>query len=32
MNRHANFKTSANAIVLLMRIVTGEDWNKIMVI
>jgi hypothetical protein len=28
--RHANFKSSPNAIVLLMRIVTGEDWNKIM--
>lgn len=28
--RHANFKTVPNAIVLLMRIVTGEDWNKIM--
>ncbi|KAJ8310369.1 hypothetical protein KUTeg_012234 [Tegillarca granosa] len=28
--RHANFKTSSNAIALLFRIVTGEDWNKIM--
>jgi hypothetical protein len=31
LGRHANFKSTANAIVLLMRIVTGEDWNKIMV-
>ncbi|CAF1925602.1 unnamed protein product [Rotaria magnacalcarata] len=30
LGRHANFKTVPNAIVLLMRIVTGEDWNKIM--
>lgn len=28
--RQANFKTALNAIVLLFRIVTGEDWNKIM--
>ena len=28
--RHANFKTTSNAIALLFRIVTGEDWNKIM--
>jgi hypothetical protein len=27
---HANFKTVPSAIVLLMRIVTGEDWNRIM--
>ena len=30
LGRHANFKSSPNAIVLLMRIVTGEEWNKIM--
>ncbi|KAK2154832.1 hypothetical protein LSH36_256g04076 [Paralvinella palmiformis] len=30
LGRHANFKTASNAIVLLFRIVTGEDWNKIM--
>ncbi|CAF1039990.1 unnamed protein product, partial [Didymodactylos carnosus] len=30
LGRHANFKNVPNAIVLLMRIVTGEDWNKIM--
>jgi len=28
--RHANFRTADQAIVLLFRIVTGEDWNKIM--
>ena len=28
--RHANFQTASTAIVLLFRIVTGEDWNKIM--
>lgn len=28
--RHANFKTASNGIVLLLRIVTGEDWNKIL--
>lgn len=31
LGRHANFRSSANAIVLLTRIVTGEEWNKIMV-
>lgn len=31
LGRHANFKSAPNAIVLLMRIVTGEEWNKIMV-
>jgi hypothetical protein len=31
LKRHANFKSATNAMVLLMRIVTGEDWNKIMV-
>ncbi|WAR27871.1 NALCN-like protein [Mya arenaria] len=30
LGRHANFKTTAHAIALLFRIVTGEDWNKIM--
>ncbi|KAL4219841.1 hypothetical protein ACF0H5_020252 [Mactra antiquata] len=30
LGRHANFKTTSNAIALLFRIVTGEDWNKIM--
>ena len=28
--RHANFRTARHALVLLFRIVTGEDWNKIM--
>jgi len=28
--RQANFQSALNAIVLLFRIVTGEDWNKIM--
>ncbi len=31
LSRHANFKSTDNAFILLMRIVTGEDWNKIMV-
>jgi len=31
LGRHANFNSPPNAFVLLMRIVTGEDWNKIMV-
>lgn len=30
LNRRANFKTSFNALILLFRITTGEDWNKIM--
>ena len=30
LNRHANFKTVPKAIAVLFRIVTGEDWNKIM--
>ncbi|XP_053403059.1 sodium leak channel NALCN-like [Mercenaria mercenaria] len=30
LGRHANFKTTSSAIALLFRIVTGEDWNKIM--
>lgn len=29
-NRHANFSTAGKAITVLFRIVTGEDWNKIM--
>lgn len=28
--RHANFSTAGKAITVLFRIVTGEDWNKIM--
>ena len=30
LNRHANFSTSWKAMLLLFRITTGEDWNKIM--
>ena len=30
MTRHANFRTAPNGIITLFRIVTGEDWNKIM--
>ncbi|XP_055869131.1 sodium leak channel NALCN-like isoform X2 [Biomphalaria glabrata] len=30
LGRQANFETAFNAILLLFRIVTGEDWNKIM--
>ncbi|XP_071140116.1 sodium leak channel NALCN-like isoform X2 [Mytilus edulis] len=30
LDRHANFQTASRAIALLFRIVTGEDWNKIM--
>ncbi|ESP00278.1 hypothetical protein LOTGIDRAFT_225940 [Lottia gigantea] len=30
LGRQANFETASNAIALLFRIVTGEDWNKIM--
>lgn len=30
LSRHANFRSVPNAIILLMRIVTGEEWNKIM--
>uniref|UniRef100_A0A3Q3IHB4 Sodium leak channel NALCN n=1 Tax=Monopterus albus TaxID=43700 RepID=A0A3Q3IHB4_MONAL len=30
INRHANFSTAGRAITVLFRIVTGEDWNKIM--
>ena len=31
LGRQANFRSSIDAILLLLRIVTGEDWNKIMV-
>ncbi|EDO45174.1 predicted protein, partial [Nematostella vectensis] len=30
INRYANFGTSFNAMILLFRVTTGEDWNKIM--
>ncbi|XP_041355861.1 sodium leak channel non-selective protein-like [Gigantopelta aegis] len=30
LGRHANFESAPNAVILLFRIVTGEDWNKIM--
>ena len=30
LNRHANFETGFKAVITLFRIVTGEDWNKIM--
>lgn len=30
LNRNANFKRCLNAMILLFRITTGEDWNKIM--
>ena len=30
MTRHANFRTAFSGILTLFRIVTGEDWNKIM--
>nr|KAG5701452.1 hypothetical protein BaRGS_032784 [Batillaria attramentaria] len=30
LGRHANFQTAPHAIMLLFRIVTGEDWNKIL--
>nr|XP_022339997.1 sodium leak channel non-selective protein-like isoform X3 [Crassostrea virginica] len=30
LGRQANFETTPMAIALLFRIVTGEDWNKIM--
>ena len=30
INRRVNFSTSYNALLLLFRITTGEDWNKIM--
>lgn len=30
INRYANFQTSFNAMMILFRITTGEDWNKVM--
>ncbi len=30
INRQANFKTSMNGIQMLFRIVTGEDWNRVL--
>lgn len=30
INLNANFETSFNAMILLFRIITGEDWNKVM--
>ncbi|KAF0306035.1 Sodium leak channel non-selective protein [Amphibalanus amphitrite] len=30
IGRQANFKTAPSSIVMLFRIVTGEDWNQIM--
>ncbi|KAG1701408.1 Sodium leak channel non-selective protein [Nymphon striatum] len=30
IGRQANFQTAPNGIAVLFRIVTGEDWNKIM--
>ncbi|XP_072180421.1 sodium leak channel NALCN-like [Diadema setosum] len=30
LGRHANFETAPKAMATLFRIVTGEDWNKIM--
>lgn len=30
LGRHANFENAPNAMATLFRIVTGEDWNKIM--
>ncbi|CAG0907530.1 unnamed protein product, partial [Cyprideis torosa] len=30
IHRNANFATTSNGITMLFRIVTGEDWNKIM--
>lgn len=30
VGRQANFRTIPNGIITLFRIVTGEDWNKIM--
>lgn len=30
IGRHANFQTVPSGIAMLFRIVTGEDWNKIM--
>ena len=30
LNRHASFRTSFSAMLLLFRITTGEDWNLLM--
>lgn len=30
LNRHANFRNSGLALLLLFRITTGEDWNRVM--
>lgn len=30
LGRQANFRSSTDAIILLARIITGEEWNKIM--
>ena len=30
VNRHANFRTALNGIQMLFRIVTGEDWNRVL--
>ncbi len=30
VSRHANFGTATKGVSMLFRIVTGEDWNKIM--
>ncbi|CAG2172733.1 unnamed protein product, partial [Oppiella nova] len=30
ISRHANFRTAPHGVITLFRIVTGEDWNKIM--
>ena len=30
LDNYANFRTSMKAIMTLVRITTGEDWNKIM--
>ncbi|XP_020895810.1 sodium leak channel non-selective protein [Exaiptasia diaphana] len=30
INHNANFQTSFEAMILLFRIITGEDWNKVM--
>ncbi|XP_035712749.1 sodium leak channel non-selective protein isoform X2 [Folsomia candida] len=30
LSRHANFGTATKGVAMLFRIVTGEDWNKIM--
>lgn len=30
VNRQANFQTAVNSISMLFRIVTGEDWNRVL--